>query len=196
MLPGSHHVLLLSAPPAIALHGLESLHSKKHGCVVCFSMCSGRRDHGLRRASRTKWASGHLLHNLQHYKTTRIRRTESIGATALFSRTRSPYKMVSKFLVFSTLFSLAFAKPTARSMKVREAIQSVPTGYVRTGAASADTELKLRIALVQNNPEGLIDELYSVSTPGGASYGEHLSKEEASTFVSSVSSGLNFRCSG
>ncbi|EKM56141.1 uncharacterized protein PHACADRAFT_257222 [Phanerochaete carnosa HHB-10118-sp] len=91
--------------------------------------------------------------------------------------------MMSKFLIFSALFSLVFAKPTARSMKVREAIQSVPAGYVRTGAASADTELNLRIALVQNNPEGLIDALYSVSTPDSASYGEHLSKEEAENFV-------------
>ena len=86
--------------------------------------------------------------------------------------------MVSKILVLSTLFSLALAKPTARDMKVREARESVPSGYVRTGAAPADTELQLRISLVQNNPNGLIDALYDVSTPGSASYGEHLSKEE------------------
>nr|ABB73029.1 family S53 protease [Phanerodontia chrysosporium] len=91
--------------------------------------------------------------------------------------------MVSKLLVLSALFSLAFAKPTARSMKVREARESVPGGYVRTGPAPADKELKLRIALVQNNPDGLIDALYAVSTPGSASYGEHLSKEEVEKFV-------------
>ena len=88
--------------------------------------------------------------------------------------------MVSKLLVLSALCSLALAKPAARSMKVREARQSVPAGFVRTGDAPADTELKLRIALVQNNPGGLIDALYNVSTPGSASYGQHLSKEEVS----------------
>ncbi|GJE88140.1 S53 family peptidase [Phanerochaete sordida] len=91
--------------------------------------------------------------------------------------------MVSKLLIFSALFSLALAKPTARSMKVRESRQNVPAGFVRTGAAAPDTELKLRIALVQSDPEGLVDALYAVSTPGSASYGEHLSKEEVEKFV-------------
>lgn len=95
--------------------------------------------------------------------------------------------MVSKLLVFSALFSLAFAKPTPRSMKVHEARQSAPSGYVRTGAAAAATELNLRIALVQSDRQGLVDALYSVSTPGSASYGEHLSKEEVSSlFWSSI----------
>ncbi|EKM58673.1 uncharacterized protein PHACADRAFT_89753 [Phanerochaete carnosa HHB-10118-sp] len=91
--------------------------------------------------------------------------------------------MVSKLPIFSALFSLAFAKPMARSMKVREARESLPAGYVRTGAAAVDTELQLRIALVQNNPEGLIDALYDVSTPTSSSYGQHLSKEEVEKFV-------------
>ena len=88
--------------------------------------------------------------------------------------------MVSNVLIFSALFSLALAKPTARSMKVRESRDTVPSGYIRTAAPPADHELKLRIALVQSDPEGLVDALYDVSTPGTASYGEHLSKEEVS----------------
>lgn len=92
--------------------------------------------------------------------------------------------MVSKLLVpvFSALFSLAFAKPMARSMKVRESRQTVPSGYIRTAAAPANEELKLRIALVQSDPKGLVDALYTVSTPGSASYGEHLSKEEVGPY--------------
>ena len=86
--------------------------------------------------------------------------------------------MVPKILVFSTFFSLALATPAVRDMRVRESRQDVPSDYVLTGAADSNTELKLRIALVQNNPEGLIDALYAVSTPGSASYGEHLSKDE------------------
>ncbi|KIP04581.1 hypothetical protein PHLGIDRAFT_25524 [Phlebiopsis gigantea 11061_1 CR5-6] len=91
--------------------------------------------------------------------------------------------MVSKFLVLSLLVSLVVAKPMARNMKLHESREHAPAGFVRSGAADADKELKLRIALVQNNPEGLIDALYAVSTPDSASYGEHLSKEEVEKFV-------------
>jgi tripeptidyl-peptidase I len=90
--------------------------------------------------------------------------------------------MVPKVLILFTIFSLALAKPTTRNMVVRESRQSFPSGYVRTGPASADTELKLRIALVQNNPDGLATALYDVSTPGSPSYGEHLNKEEVCIF--------------
>ncbi len=86
--------------------------------------------------------------------------------------------MVSRFLVLSALFSLALAKPHARNLKVHEFLEQAPSGFVKTGAADADTQIKLRIALVQNNPNGLIDALYAVSSPDSATYGEHLSKEE------------------
>lgn len=89
--------------------------------------------------------------------------------------------MVSKLLVLSALVSLVVAKPMARNMKLHESREHAPSGFVRSGAAAADKELKLRIALVQSNPEGLIDALYAVSTPDSPSYGEHLSKEEASS---------------
>lgn len=86
--------------------------------------------------------------------------------------------MASTFLILTGLFSLALAKPMARDMKVRESRESVPSGYVRRGAADADTKLNLRIALVQSNIEGLIEQLYAVSTPDSPTYGEHLTKEE------------------
>ena len=86
--------------------------------------------------------------------------------------------MVSKLVLVASLFTLAAAKPYARNMLVRESRSSVPAGYVHSGAADADATLKLRIALVQSNPNGLVDALYDVSSPGSASYGQHLSKEE------------------
>ncbi|EKM58689.1 uncharacterized protein PHACADRAFT_207476 [Phanerochaete carnosa HHB-10118-sp] len=91
--------------------------------------------------------------------------------------------MVTKLLVFSALLSLAFAKSTARSTKVHEAISAPPPGYVSNGPAPADTELNLRIALAHSDPDGLIDALYAVSSPDGPSYGQHLSKEEVEQFV-------------
>lgn len=91
--------------------------------------------------------------------------------------------MVSKLLLLSAFVSLVVAKPMARNMQLHESRENAPAGFVRTGAADADKELNLRIALVQSNPEGLIDALYAVSTPDSPSYGEHLSKEEASSIV-------------
>ena len=73
---------------------------------------------------------------------------------------------------------LAFAKPTVRDMRVHESRHSMPSGYVRSAAPDPNTELKLRIALKSRDMDGLIDALYSVSTPGRDSYGKHLSKEE------------------
>ena len=86
--------------------------------------------------------------------------------------------MVPRCFILSTLLSLAVAKPAARSIKVHESRDTIPSGYVISGSAPSDMELQLRIALVQSNPDGLIDALYAVSTPGSASYGEFLSKEE------------------
>ena len=88
--------------------------------------------------------------------------------------------MVPKLLVLSALFSLAFAKPTPLTMKLHQSREGIPSGYTRTGPSAADKELKLRLALVQNDSEGLIDALYAVSTPDSPSYGKHLSKEEVS----------------
>lgn len=40
--------------------------------------------------------------------------------------------------------------------------------------------LELRIALKQNNMDGLIDKLYDVSTPSSANWRKFLSKDEVS----------------
>jgi tripeptidyl-peptidase I len=90
--------------------------------------------------------------------------------------------MVSRLLVLSALFSLALAKPHARSMKVHESLEQVPSGFVKTSDPNANTPIKLRIALVQNNPTGLVDALYAVSDPASSSYGQHLTKEEVCDF--------------
>ena len=90
----------------------------------------------------------------------------------------------SSLIFFATLFAYVAAKPVGRStMSVHESRTNVPSGFVQTGAASPDTQLKLRLALVQKDTAGLIDSLYAVSTPGSASYGQHLSKEQVESFV-------------
>ena len=43
--------------------------------------------------------------------------------------------------------------------------------------------LKLRLALVQSDPDGLIEALYSVSDPDSPRYGQYLSKEEVCHYL-------------
>lgn len=69
-------------------------------------------------------------------------------------------------------------------MRVHESRSSVPQGFVNQGPAAPDTVLHMRIALTQSDSAGLEDALMAVSTPGSASFGQHLSKEEVEAFVS------------
>ncbi|KAH9830767.1 peptidase S8/S53 domain-containing protein [Rhodofomes roseus] len=86
--------------------------------------------------------------------------------------------------VFVSLLSLAVATPTPpRTMRVHTRMDSAPVGFTLAGAASPDTMIKLRVALVQSNPAGLEDALYDVSTPSSANYGQYLTREEAAAFV-------------
>lgn len=87
--------------------------------------------------------------------------------------------MFSHFSVALALLSpLVMGTPLRRAMQVHEALQSTPSGYTLTGAASPDTVLSLRVALVQNNIDGLIEALYDVSTPSSSNYGKWLSKSD------------------
>lgn len=82
----------------------------------------------------------------------------------------------SFFLISLVAFTLG--KPLSRSLQVHESAKKVPSSLTLKGPASSETTLKLRLALVQSNPSGLIDALMDVSTPTSANYGQHLTKEE------------------
>lgn len=87
--------------------------------------------------------------------------------------------MVATRLFVASLVALAAGNPLkGRSMRVHESRDTLPEGFVKVGSASPDTILNLRIALKQNNAEGLEKALMDVSTPGNALYGQHLTKEE------------------
>ncbi|KAI0066344.1 subtilisin-like protein [Artomyces pyxidatus] len=93
--------------------------------------------------------------------------------------------MVKVALALASLFALTFAKPHAkRDLRLHERRDDVPDGFTNNGPASGDTPLRLRIALKQNNIEGLQDALMDVSTPTSANYGQHLTLEEVNAFVS------------
>ena len=86
--------------------------------------------------------------------------------------------MLPSVLFAACLAVVAYGKPVARSMAVHETREHVPEAFAQQGSAHPDTMLNLRIALVQNDIEGLQNALMDVSTPGNALYGQHLSKEE------------------
>ena len=65
-------------------------------------------------------------------------------------------------------------------MHVHESRSAAPVGFVKGGAAPADTVMTMLIALTQNNPAGLEKAVMDVSTPGNALYGQHLTKEQVS----------------
>lgn len=87
-------------------------------------------------------------------------------------------KMVHVASLFTSLFILASGAAAAYHMEVHESRDQPPAGFVHSGAAPADHPLKLRIALKQNDSAGLIDSLYSRSSPDSLQYGKHLSKDE------------------
>ena len=82
------------------------------------------------------------------------------------------------FILASLLAVSQAANPLFRSLVQHESRQGIPDGFVKNSAAPASQVLNLRIALTQNNIQGLESELYFVSDPASARYGQHLTKEE------------------
>ncbi|KAH9923706.1 family S53 protease [Epithele typhae] len=95
------------------------------------------------------------------------------------------------FAIASLFIAAAFGKPMARSMKVHETREGVPSGFSVKAAASPDQTLKLRIALTQSNFPELESRLYDVSTPSSANYGKHLSKAEVNELVAPTQESID-----
>lgn len=93
--------------------------------------------------------------------------------------------MVNVRTVLPSLFSLALASShlNKRDMRLHERRDSVPEGFMSKGPAPGDAALRFRLALVQNDTEGLQTKLMDVSTPSSPQYGQWLSKEEVGSFV-------------
>ncbi|KAH8111226.1 family S53 protease [Phellopilus nigrolimitatus] len=91
--------------------------------------------------------------------------------------------MFSKFLLFASFIIAVTANPVSRNLVVHEQRDTVPDGFLKSGAAPADQVLDLRMALHNTDMAGLEKALYDVSTPDSAHYGQHLTKEEVEEFV-------------
>ncbi|KAH9049037.1 family S53 protease [Lactarius hengduanensis] len=68
-------------------------------------------------------------------------------------------------------------------MRLHERRDGIPEGFTSKGPAPGNAALRLRIALVQNDIEGLQTKLMDIGTPSSPQYGQWLSKEEVGTFV-------------
>jgi tripeptidyl-peptidase-1 len=98
--------------------------------------------------------------------------------------------MLSSSFFFLTLASLASTRsilwdrhvPERRGWHVHERRDNAPTGFTYTGPAPPEQVIQFRIALTQNNPNGLIQALYNVSDPDHPQYGQHLSQDEVYSF--------------
>ena len=91
--------------------------------------------------------------------------------------------MVASTLFFASLVAFALGNPlTRRAMTVHET-QVLPEGFSSRGAASPDTMLNLRLALAQTDPDGMIQSLMDISTPGNALYGRQFTKEEVRHYI-------------
>ncbi|KAI0356301.1 family S53 protease [Trametes cingulata] len=85
--------------------------------------------------------------------------------------------------IFVSLFAFSHGKAVTRSNHVLESRAAVPTAFSRAGPAPPDATLNLQLALVPSNLAGLHKALYDVSDPTSPLYGQHLSKQEAASFV-------------
>ncbi|KZP13756.1 subtilisin-like protein [Athelia psychrophila] len=91
----------------------------------------------------------------------------------------------STALVFA-LTQVCLANPVSKrweDVSVRHAWAAVPHGWELRGAAPADHSMSLRIGLKQGRMDELIQQLYEVSDPAHAKYGQHLSLEEVNALV-------------
>lgn len=91
--------------------------------------------------------------------------------------------MIPRTFVVACIVAFASANPIARNLVVHEVRTAVPYEFVEAGPASADAVLRLRAALVPTNIAGLEKELFAVSNPASARYGQHLTKEQVRKMI-------------
>ncbi|KAH9896700.1 subtilisin-like protein [Cubamyces lactineus] len=99
----------------------------------------------------------------------------------------------SAFVAFVCL-GVAVANPLGTrspTFQVHERREAAPPGFTQVGPAPAEQTIRLRLALAQSDPSGLIDSLYQVSDPDSASYGRYLSKDEVERLVAPQTATVN-----
>jgi hypothetical protein len=121
------------------------------------------------------WPGTSFYYFLELYKITgSVSISSSIDFAAIMVKVLAA---LAPFFIF-TLASSHFK----RDMRLHEHRDGVPEGFTSMGPAPENAVLRLRIALVQNDIEGLQTKLMDVSTPSNLQYGQWLSKEEVRSY--------------
>ncbi|TFY60356.1 hypothetical protein EVG20_g7447 [Dentipellis fragilis] len=97
-----------------------------------------------------------------------------------------PFNMLP--IAFLSLLAGLFATAEGAPHERRD---SAPSGFVLTSSVPPTDILPFRLALTPQDFSGLERTLYSVSTPGDAQYGKHLSLEEVQKFTTPASATLD-----
>lgn len=85
--------------------------------------------------------------------------------------------MFSKTALFAAVLSHALPAFGV----IHEKLAVLPSGWTKATVPSHDSTISLQIALVQQNIDQLQSKLLAVSTPGSASYGQHLDVDDVSS---------------
>lgn len=72
---------------------------------------------------------------------------------------------------------------TSSSLRVFEALRTIPQGWKKVDAPAASARLRLRIALQEPNHDLFEKTLFAVSDPNHAKYGQHLKRHEVKALI-------------
>ncbi|KAJ7283220.1 subtilisin-like protein [Mycena rebaudengoi] len=86
-------------------------------------------------------------------------------------------------MFFSSSFIHVYANLVSEEMLLHEQVDAIPSDFVRLSPAQPDTNIILRINLVQNDLAGLKRSLNDASVPSSPHYGQWLSKEQVIDFA-------------
>jgi len=83
------------------------------------------------------------------------------------------------------LASLLLAVPAIASVALvpHETLGSPPLGWSYVASADTSDSIHLEVALTLSNLDQMVEQLYAVSTPGNAAYGQHWSGDQVSQLV-------------
>ena len=89
--------------------------------------------------------------------------------------------MLSKRILTDVSLCLSLALPAFAVL--HEKLAAVPTGWTQVGTPAENDTLVLQVALAQQNLEELDARIMAVSTPGSASYGQHMDRDAVAALL-------------
>jgi tripeptidyl-peptidase-1 len=82
----------------------------------------------------------------------------------------------------TALYAAVLAQALPALGVVHEQLAALPAGWTAASAADTSATMAFTVALTQQNIDQLETKLLSVSTPGSASYGQHMDVDDLNAF--------------